>query len=103
MKVSYHKRFSPEGHVYDQAVSMKKSEALHLNLAIEAEIAMGYPRRKEYEDTHKHSQIFLKQIRPKDGIAYMNHTTRRFMELFLLKDVRAKVKDRNTCILIKQS
>lgn len=102
MKVSYHKRFHPtEGTVYNQAVSMKRSEAIHLNLAIESEIALGYPRRKEYEGTVHHSQIFLKQIRPKDGIAYMNHTTRRFMELFLLKDVRAKIKDRNTCILIK--
>lgn len=111
MKVSYQKRFSPDGTAYDQAISMKKSEAIHLNLAIEAEIAQGFPRIKEYDPQGKnHAELFLKRLAPDKGMramrqgkgtVYLTLTQRRFMELFLLSDVRGKIKDRNTCILIR--
>lgn len=111
IKVSYHKRSDKEGTIYDQAVSMKLSEMAHLKLAIDAEIAMDYPRVKEYDPEGKdHAKLFLKQLsfgrgatrlKQGEGVVFLNLTQRRFMELFLHGKVKEKIKDRNTCILIK--
>jgi hypothetical protein len=103
MKVSYHKRFHPtEGTVYDQAVSMKRSELIHLNMAIVAEIAGDYPKYKKYttEGEH-HAKMFLKQAKIIDGICYLNLTQMRFMKTLMLEDGREKMKNRNTCVLVR--
>jgi hypothetical protein len=112
MKVSYHKRFSPEGTVYNQAVSMKLSEMAHLKMVIDTERELGFPRVKQYDPEGKnHAELFLKPLRigkgalnlEGKGVIYLNLTQRRFMELYLHGEIKKRVKDRNTCILIKQS
>lgn len=95
MKISYHKRFSSEGTAYDQAISITSEQLKHLELAVQAEIQLGQPRKKEYVFTSGYG-IFLKPLRGND-IVFMNSTTTRFVNLFLKLDL----KDRNTCLLIR--
>lgn len=95
MKVSYHKRFDSDGTVYNQAISITSEQLKHLELAIHSEIASGYPRKKEYVFT-SYLKVLLKPLRG-NNVVFMNHTTTRFINLFLKLDL----KNRNTCLLIK--
>ena len=95
MKISYHNRFDSEGTVYNQAISITSEQLKSLELAIHAEIALGYPRKKEYVYTSGY-EIFLKPLRG-NNVVFMNHTTTRFVNLFLKLDL----KGRNTCLLIR--
>lgn len=95
MKISYHNRFNSEGTVYNQAISITSEQLKHLELAIHAEIALGYPRKKEYVFTSL-GELFLKPLRGND-VLFMNSTTTRFVNLFLKLDL----KERNTCLLIR--
>jgi len=69
------------------------------NDAIRAEIAMEYPRRAEYSDTNGYAEAFLTPMRydrvDKNRV-YINHTQRRFINLFL----KLNLKDRNTFLTV---
>lgn len=95
MKISYHKRFDSQGTTYSQAISITRQQLKNLEVAIHAEIALGYPRKKEYVYTSL-GELFLKPLRGND-VVFMNHTTTRFVNLFLKLDL----KERNTCLLIR--
>lgn len=95
MKISYHKRWDENGTVYNQAIRINKREALILSNAIDSELALKMPRKKEYVFTSGY-EIFLKPIHPLNKIVFLNHTQTRFLNLFL----KLPLKDRNTCLLI---
>lgn len=96
MKISFHKRFDSEGTTFTQAISITQEQLKHLALAVLTEIELGKPRKKEYVSTSGY-EIFLKPLRG-NKVVFMNHTTTRFVNLFL----KLPLKDRNTCLLIKQ-
>jgi hypothetical protein len=95
MKISYHNRFDSEGTVYNQAISITRQQLKSLELAIHSEIKSGYPRKKDYVYTSGY-EMFLKPLRG-NNVVFMNHTTTRFVNLFLKLDL----KERNTCLLIR--
>lgn len=95
MKISFHKRFDSDGAVYTQAINITREQLKHLEVAVHGEIEMKFPRKKEYVFTSGY-ETFLKPLRGND-VVFMNHTTTRFINLFLKLDL----KDRNTCLLIK--
>ena len=95
MKISFHKRFDKEGTVYTQAISITNEQLIHLEMAVYGEIDWGYRRKREYVFTSGY-ETFLKPLRGND-VVFMNHTTTRFINLFLKLDL----KDRNTCLLIR--
>lgn len=99
MKISYHKRIDPNnGAVYSQAISITKEKYNKLANTILCEIALKYPREEEYSNTSGYAEIYLNPLRKEKNICFLNHTQTRFLNIFMKLDL----KDRNTCLLIKE-
>lgn len=97
MKVSYHKRSDENGCVYSQAISVTWDELSELYDAINCELALGMPRKKEYIFTSG-TESFLKRLAIKSSrVCFLNHTQLGFLNLFMKLDL----KNRNTCLLIR--
>ena len=93
--ISFIKAKDSEGFVYDQRITIDKNTFLKLKGSILAEMATGFPRKQEYSYGNighsllQHSQLI-------NGRFYMNHTTTRFINLFL----KLKLKSRNTYVVV---
>ena len=109
-KVSYRKHFGKDGTVYGQRITIDFEILEKLNAAISSEIALDYPREKEYSDTSGYAQIYLTTIKPlkvliknygtsASYIYGLRNTQTRFINLFL----KLKLKDMNTYLVIKQT
>lgn len=94
--ISYHKRFDSEGCVYNQAIKVTQSQIINFNNIIENEVASGYPNRNDYSYTNGY-ELYLRKLDIKNNIAFMNHTTTRFINLYL----KLSLLDRNTCLLVR--
>ena len=98
MKVSYHKRWDSSGTVYDQAIKINNDIYNRLFDCIAAELALSQPRKKEYVSTSGY-EVFLYPL--SHGFngkeCFLTHTQTRFINLFL----KLTLKDRNTCLLIR--
>ena len=99
-KVSYMSRLDNDtGTLYRQTISMSIDTFEILADKIIAEIAMRYPREKEYSCTAGYAQAYLKPLNlHKMKIAYLTLTQARFINLSLKMKLKS---DRNTCIIIK--
>lgn len=95
--LSYQKRFSPDGCVFKQSIRIDRDTLDVLRNAINSEIALKYPRKKEYVQTSGY-EIFLKPIKVENGIVYLTHTQTRFINLFLKLNLKEYY---NTCLLIR--
>jgi len=96
MKISYHKRYNGNSAVYNQTISMTTEEYSRLQDCFNAELSQGLPRKREYIFTSGY-KIFMKPLVKTANICFLNHTQLRFVNIFL----KLKLKDRNTCLLIK--
>ena len=95
-KISFQRKWHPiEGTVYKQSVRIDKRTYEKLKDAVDAEIAHGLPRKKEYVSTSGY-EIFLKPLKNENGICYLNLTQTRFINLYL----KLPLKDRNTLLTI---
>ena len=98
MKISYQKRWNKEGIVYDQTISITEHELTHLENAVISKISLNLPRKKEYVFTNGY-EMFLKPLKiVNDKIIFLNNTQSRFLNLFM----KLRLKDRNTCLIIKK-
>ena len=99
MKISYQKHIQPKtGTIYDQAISLEVSQFCKLADAIYCERALDFPREKEYSNTSGYAEMYLNPLRKEKNICFLNHTQTRFLNIFMKLDL----KDRNTCLLIKE-
>ncbi len=97
-KVSYKKRWHPsEGTCYTQAVRIDNRTFDKLKDTIHAEIAFDYPFKEKYAETSGDELFYLKPLKNENGICYLTHTERRFLDRFL----KLNLKNRNTCLLIR--
>ena len=86
------------GTCYKQEIGIDEKTFEALQDCIAAEIAMDYPRAKEYVTTDKR---FLKELDlggTRDNLVFLNHTTTRFINIFLKLDLA----DENTYILVRE-
>lgn len=96
-KISYRKRWSPDGTVYDQAISIDVPTYLALDDAVRAEIAQGYPRQEQYVSSYY--TLYLKPLKVEsNNIVWANHTQMRFINMFL----KLRLLDRNTYLMIRE-
>ena len=95
--ISFNKRWASDGAVYNQAIKIDAATFDKLNDAIRSELALKQPRRKEYVYTSGY-EFYLKPMKVESNVSFLNHTQTRFINLFL----NLKLKDRNTCLLIRK-
>lgn len=96
MKLSYQKHWGECGTVYTQRIKMTEDIFVQLRDAVQAEIALNYPRKEKYTQTSGY-QFFLEPLKTNGySLCYLNHTQTRFVNLFL----KLPLKDRNTYIKI---
>ena len=96
IKLSFVKDYNTDtGNTHDQRLRMDNSVFERLRDAVDAEIAFQFPRKKEYVFTSGY-EIFLKPLKRAGNFCFINHTQRRFINLFL----KLPLKDRNTSIKI---
>ncbi len=95
--ISFKKRWSSNGAVHNQAIKIDINTFNNLNDAIRSELALKQPRRKEYVFTSGYEFYLQPMTLDNNRDCYLNHTQTRFINLFL----KLKLKDRNTCLLIR--
>lgn len=95
MKISYHKRYAPNGIVYGQTISMTKGMFDLLYKKVSIEIKENYPQKSSY--SNECTNYLKPLVLSNNSICFMNLTTTRFINLYL----NLKLKSRNTCIIIK--
>ena len=86
------------GSCYKQEIGVDEKTFDTLQSAIQAEIAMGYPRAKEYATADKRFLLELDLEGSRKNLVFMNHTTTRFINLFL----KMKLADENTYLLVRE-
>ena len=104
--ISYQTIIDNNGYVYKQAIRITFDEYHKLNDNIRSEIALEYPRSKEYVHTDSY-KTFLKPISivkkwstKTSTYALLNMTQTRFINIFL-KLTKLKM-DRNTYLIIRK-
>lgn len=97
MKISYRKHWSEDGTVYSQRIRMTKEEFASLSQAVDAEIALGYPRKARYAYTSGNELFYLRPLMPDiDNLCHLTLTQTRFINLFC----KLPLLDRNTYLYI---
>lgn len=103
-RISYHKRFAPDGTVYDQAVQVSRREIELLDGCIRKEQDAGFPFAKYYGRScgEQYVRLFLKTLRlvTNDCQVYFLTLTQRD---FIANQLGWELKDRNTCLLVKEA
>jgi len=95
--ISFKKRWADDGAVHDQAVKIDIHTFNKLNDAIRSELELKQPRKKEYVYTSGYEFYLQPMTLDNNHDCFLNHTQTRFINLFL----KLKLKDRNTCLLIR--
>lgn len=112
MKIGYRKRFSPDGTVYRQSVRISRTALLSLREVRQSEIALDFPRHKEYcSEGKEYAKLFLKHFVISDELnytyipinkrrryCYLNITQTRFANLFLKANLKF---GRNTYLIVE--
>lgn len=106
-KISYNTQINDPktGTYYTQRLSLTYSELLHLKLAIESEIALGYPRIREYNNGDLNgAKLYLTRIKvlSDNNRVYLNLTQGRFIKMFLLEKDKKRFLGRNTFLEVKK-
>lgn len=107
MKISYGekiKTWGSNGTVYTQRLLLTERAFIAIQNAIASEIALGYPRWKEYSFSEGDAKLYLKPMKVtniKEGnYSYLTLTQARYISKFAETKGRLK-DDRNTYIKIE--
>tara|TARA_R110000796_G_scaffold162824_1_gene279756 strand:- start:3 stop:308 length:306 start_codon:yes stop_codon:yes gene_type:complete len=100
MKISYNKRFSKDGTVFNQAVSVTSKEWAWLFYYWSQEVKLGNPKKDLYVNGNDSNLSSFNA-----NLERANYSKEVFLTLsqarFFNLDMKLPLKDRNTCILIR--
>ncbi len=104
--MSSHRKLRKSGFIWDsggtcykQEIGVDEKSFEHLQLAIQSEIALGYPRSKEYNNGSCTNYLLPLELEgTRNNLVFMNLTTTRFINLFL----KMKLFDENTYLLLRE-
>ncbi len=92
--ISYQKRWANDGTCYSQAIRITSEVYEHLLLALDAQKAID--AQNPMED-YERKMCLKSPLEKNNNIIFINLTQRDFFNRFL----KAKLLDRNTCLIIK--
>ena len=71
-----------EGTIYNQRIRIPRLIYTRLKNAVEIEINNKYPNKQEYVNTPGY-ETYLKPLEDNNGVCFLNHTQRKFINRFL--------------------
>ena len=111
MKVSYSKRFGPDGTVYRQQITMSAHDFIEIANTFMDEIRLGMPNKNNYVQTSGYEMFMTvpeaTNVSKGNWVSFLNLTQVHFMRLNpigcrLNNETLYKIKtDRNTMLVVK--